>query len=95
MNREEKFDWDSFEADAIERLLNGEQLTGEDGVLAPLIQRLLQATVDGEMQAHVEQNRPNRRNGKKGKTLKSPYGLLRLEMPRDRDDLFGHPHAFG
>lgn len=88
MNKEEKFDWDSFEKDAIKRLLEGEELAGEDGILIPLIQRLLQASIDGEMQAHVETNRPNRRNGKKGKTLKSSQGLLRIDMPRDRDGSF-------
>lgn len=84
----DKFDWASFETDAIERLNRGEELTGEDGILTPLIQRLLQASLDGEMQAHVETNRPNRRNGKKGKTVKSSQGLLRIDMPRDRDGSF-------
>jgi transposase-like protein len=40
------------------------------------------------MQAHVDQNRPNRRNGKKGKTVKSSQGFLRIEMPRDREGSF-------
>lgn len=88
MNKEDKFDWDSFEKGAIKRLMEGDELTGEDGILTPLIQRLLQASLNGEMQAHVEQNRPNRRNGKKGKTVKSSQGLLRIDMPRDRDGSF-------
>lgn len=86
--KEEKFDWDSFEKEAIKRLLNGEELTGEDGILTPLIQRLLQASLQGEMQAHVEETRPNRRNGSKGKSVKSSQGLLRIEMPRDREGSF-------
>lgn len=88
MNKENNFDWDSFESDAIKRLMEGEELTGEDGILTPLIQRLLQASLDGEIQAHVDQNRPNRRNGKKGKTVKSSQGLLRIDMPRDREGNF-------
>lgn len=88
MNKKNNFDWDSFESDAIKRLMEGEELTGEDGILTPLIQRLLQASLDGEMQAHVDQNRPNRRNGKKGKTVKSSQGLLRIDMPRDREGSF-------
>lgn len=89
MNKDnEAFNWDTFEADAIQRLLKGEELHGEDGILTPLIQRLLQASLDGEMQAHVEAGRPNRRNGKTGKTVKSPQGLLRIDMPRDREGSF-------
>lgn len=86
--KKDHFNWDSFEKDAIQRLLDGEALTGENGILTPLIQRLLQASLDGEMQAHVEVGQPNRRNGKKGKTVKSSQGLLRIEMPRDRDGSF-------
>lgn len=88
MNKEEKFDWDRFEKEAIQRLMDGEELSGEDGILIPLIQRLLQVSIDGEMQAHVEGNRPNRRNGKKGKTVKSSQGLLHIDMPRDRNGSF-------
>lgn len=88
MNKKKSFDWDSFESDAVGRLLDGDSLTGQDGILTPLIQRLLQASLDGEMQAHVDQSRPNRRNGKNLKTLKSPQGLLRIDMPRDREGSF-------
>lgn len=88
MNTKDDFDWKAFEADAIQRLLDGEELVGEDGILTPLIQRLLQASIDGEMQAHVDGNRPNRRNGSKDKTVKSPQGLLHIDMPRDRDASF-------
>lgn len=88
MNNDNNFDWDSFEKNAIKRLMEGDELSGEDGILTPLIQRLLQASLDGEMQAHVDENRPNRRNGKKGKTVKSSQGLLRIDMPRDRDGSF-------
>jgi transposase-like protein len=88
MNDDNHFDWDSFEKNAIKRLMEGDELSGEDGILTPLIQRLLQASLDGEMQAHVNENRPNRRNGSKGKTVKSSQGLLRIDMPRDRDGSF-------
>jgi hypothetical protein len=41
MKNTNNFDWDSFESDAIKRLMDGDELTGEDGILTPLIQRLL------------------------------------------------------
>lgn len=88
MNKDNDFDWKAFEKQAIARLLKGEELSGEDGILTPLIQRLLQASIDGEMQAHVAENRPNRRNGSKGKRVKSTQGLLHIDMPRDRDGSF-------
>lgn len=86
---EGKFDYDAFRQAAIERLLSGDkELTGKNGVLAPLLKDLLDATLSGEMQAHVEQNRPNRRNGSKPKTVKTEHGPVSVEMPRDREGNF-------
>jgi len=88
MSNDTEFDWKAFEQEAITRLRNGDELSGSDGILTPLIQRILQASIDGEMQAHVAENRPNRRNGSKGKQVKSTQGLLHIDMPRDRDATF-------
>lgn len=41
------FAWQDFESQAIERLQNGEELGGKDGVLAHLIKRLLEASLRG------------------------------------------------
>ncbi len=85
----EQFDYDTFRRQAIERLLSGDkELTGKNGVLAPLLKDLLDATLSGELQAHVEQNRPNRRNGSKPKTVKTDHGPVSVEMPRDREGNF-------
>lgn len=40
------------------------------------------------MQAHVETDRPNRRNGKTGMSVKTTHGPLEVEVPRDRDGTF-------
>lgn len=88
MEKDDSFDWAGFEKRAVERLAAGEELTGADGVLIPLIQRLVQASLEGEVRAHVEASRPNRRNGSKAKTLRSGQGLLRVDVPRDRDGSF-------
>jgi transposase-like protein len=40
------------------------------------------------MQAHVNVNRPNRRNGKGGKRVKTTHGPLEVDVPRDRDGSF-------
>lgn len=83
-----EFDWKTFEQEAIQKLLNGQELGGEQGVLIPLLQRLIQASLEGEIQAHVNESRPNRRNGSHSKTVKSTHGLLQIDMPRDRDGSF-------
>ncbi|WP_186742310.1 IS256 family transposase [Spirosoma utsteinense] len=64
------------------------ELTGKDGLLAPLLKDLLDAALSGEMQAHVERNRPNRRNGSTTKQVKTGHGPVSVEMPRDRDGSF-------
>ena len=64
----EPFDFKAFEEEAIKRLQQGKALEGKDGVLAPLIKRLVEAGLNGEMNAHLTDNkRNNRRNGKTGK----------------------------
>lgn len=85
----EKFDYEQFRQQAIDRMLSGDkELTGKNGVLAPMLKDLLDAVLSGEMQAHVDQNRPNRRNGSKAKTVKTEHGPISVEMPRDRDGSF-------
>jgi putative transposase len=84
-----EFDYDAFRREAIERMLAGDkELGGKDGLLAPLLKDLLDAALSGELQAHVETNRPNRRNGSKAKTVKTGHGPISVEMPRDREGSF-------
>ena len=83
------FDYEAFRQETIAKMLAGEkELTGKDGLLAPLLKDLLDAALSGEMQAHVEQNRPNRRNGSKAKQVKTGHGPVEVDMPRDRDGSF-------
>lgn len=69
-------------------LAGDKELTGKDGLLAPLLNDLLDAALSAEMQAHVNQNRPNRRNGGKAKIVKTGHGPVAVEMPRDRHGSF-------
>ncbi|QHV95324.1 hypothetical protein GJR95_10005 [Spirosoma endbachense] len=83
------FDYEAFRQTTIAKMLAGDkELTGKDGLLAPLLKDLLDAALSGEMQVHVDQNRPNRRNGSKTKQVKTPHGPISVEMPRDRDGSF-------
>lgn len=79
------FDFKKFEAEAIEQLRSGKSLEGKDGVLAPLIKQLVEASLNGEMNAHLSgARRINRRNGKGGKQVKTAFGSVDINTPRDR-----------
>lgn len=71
--------------EALKALESGAELEGKKGALTPLIKRLLEASMEGEMDAHLKENRPNRRNGKGKKTVKTSQGTVEIETPRDRD----------
>jgi len=49
MKKEEPFDYASFEREAIERLKEGRPLSGVDGIFTPLIKRLLESSLEGEL----------------------------------------------
>jgi transposase-like protein len=83
------FDFKAFEAAALDQLRSGKPLEGKDGILAPLIKRLVEASLNSEMDAHLVDNRPsNRRNGKTGKQVKTAFGPVEIQTPRDRRGTF-------
>lgn len=89
MKKEESFDYSSFEREAIEKLKTGKPLVGADGIFTPLIKRIIESSLEGELDAHLEESsEPNRRNGKMGKQLKTSLGLIEIETPRDRNSSF-------
>ena len=76
---------------AAEQLRNGEPLFGKDGALAPLLERILNAALEGEMESHLNANERmsgNRRNGKMPKQVQTKYGEVTVETPRDREGSF-------
>lgn len=84
------FDFSAFEQEAIQRLKEGKALSGRDGILTPLIKRILEGALQGELEAHLQEDveQGNRRNGKTSKGMKSEYGTFALETPRDRNSTF-------
>lgn len=90
MSDSEKFDFKSFEQEAIERLMRGERLGGVDGIMAPLIKRFLEKAMDGELDHHLLEERVlgNRKNGKGKKQVKTEYGPIDIETSRDRSGTF-------
>ena len=74
---------------ALAELQAGKGLTGEDGVLTPLIKQLNEAALKAELEQHLEsETQVNRKNGSTKKTVKSSIGQFELETPRDRSGLF-------
>jgi transposase-like protein len=89
MKKEEEFDFKEFEKEAIERLKEGAPLSGQGGIFTPLIKRILEASLEGELDSHLELDEEiNRRNGRIGKTLKTSLGNVDLQTPRDRNGSF-------
>jgi putative transposase len=88
----DNFDFNQFQKEAIDRLKTGESLTGKDGILTPLIKKILEAALEGEMDAHLAECKDagisNRRNGKLQKTMKTGTGVFELNTPRDRESNF-------
>jgi transposase-like protein len=76
---------------AAEQLRSGKPLFGKGGALAPMLERILNAALEGEMDAHLSsecRESDNRRNGKMPKTVQTCYGDVTVETPRDRDGSF-------
>ena len=74
---------------ALAALQNGQDLTGKDGILTPLIKQLTEAALKAEAESHLEADETsNRKNGYSKKTVKSLSGSFELETPRDRAGTF-------
>jgi transposase-like protein len=84
------FDFKAFEEEAIKSIREGKPLEGKNGVLAPLLKRWLEAGLKGEVEGHVAATKPerNRRNGKTIKRVKTGFGQVEVETPRDRNGTF-------
>jgi len=90
VEKEKAFDYAKFEQEAIQGLTEGKGLIGEHGVLTGMIGRLLSAAFEGEMDAHLDQEkkRSNRRNGYTDKTVRTALGPVLVRPPRDRNGSF-------
>ena len=90
MKKEEKFDFDKFEKEAIRKLRSGKGLIGEQGALTGLIGRILKAAYEEEIQEHISKTKSddNRRNGSTTKRLKTGLGSVAVQPPRDRQGTF-------
>lgn len=87
--KQEGFDYQNFEKDALKAMYEGKSI---EEALGPLLKRLIEAGLQGEMQSHLDGERlegqKNRRNGKTGKSVQSSFGPLQIETPRDRSGTY-------
>ncbi len=90
MDKTKGFDYKEFEQEALIKLKQGVSLEGENGILAPLLKRLLEAGLQGELEGHlaVSCEAKNRRNGISSKKVKTHYGSIEVVTPRDRNGSF-------
>jgi len=87
----EDFNFDEFSKEAIAKLREGQELTGRDSVLSPLIKQILENALDAELPQHLKdakKSASNRRNGYNRKQVKSTNGGFELSTPRDREGSF-------
>ena len=87
----EEFDFESIKTKALDQLKSGKSLLGKDGAYAPLLESILNAALEGEMDSHLtpeERNYGNRRNGKMQKQVQTPLGEVTVSTPRDRHSSF-------
>lgn len=88
------------EPDLIDRLLvdyqKPEDLLGENGILKQLTKAIVERALQAELAIHLGHDKHeavvndsgNTRNGSSAKTLKSDFGALPIDIPRDRDGSF-------
>lgn len=94
MDIDDQFNYHEFEKEALAKLKKGVLLEGKDGVLAPLLKRLIEASLQGEMESHLLEEKAtgtdkrNRRNGQTSKKVKTHYGNIDISTPRDREGTF-------
>lgn len=69
-------------------LYQGAPILGEGGIFNDLVQSLVNAALEGEIEAHLDEPdqvlEGNRRNGYTSKSVRSKAGMLEIKTPRDR-----------
>jgi putative transposase len=83
----EAFDYEVAKQKLREQFRTGKSLFGKGGAFAPLLQEMLNSMLEGEINAHLDEEERdcgNRKNGKGTKLLKTSSGTIEVSTPRDR-----------
>lgn len=85
-------DLNKFKQQLLEGIKAGKPLSGKYGLLTPLLKEVIEASLEGELDAHLQEahsnNINNRRNGYTSKEISSESGTFNLSTPRDRNSSF-------
>jgi transposase-like protein len=84
---DQPFDYELAKQKVKEQLRSGKSLFSKGGAFAPLLQEMLNSILEGELEAHLddeERSLGNRKNGKGSKVLKTSAGSIEVNTPRDR-----------
>jgi len=87
----EEFNYKEFQSKVLEQLKSGKPLLGKDGAFAPLLENILNAALEGEMDTHMDEEERsigNRRNGHTSKQVQTQLGEVTVQTPRDRQSSF-------
>jgi len=85
--RQKLQDLGEHELEILDGLKSGK---GLQSILAPMIKRVMEVALEGEIEAHIEENQEvkNHRNGHSRKMVKSSVGEFELVTPRERNGSF-------
>lgn len=85
------FDYELAKQKVKEQLRSGKSLFSKGGAFAPLLEEMLNSILEGELDAHLDEEERsigNRKNGKGSKLLKTSAGSIEINTPRDRHGTF-------
>ncbi len=85
--KEAPFDYELAKQKLRGQFRTGKSLFSKGGAFAPLLQEMLNSMLEGEIDAHLDEEERsigNRRNGKGSKLLKTSAGTIEVNTPRDR-----------
>jgi transposase-like protein len=71
----------------VSRLYSGDPILGNGGIFTDMLQALVNAALEGEMDCNLQEKQlgsSNRRNGHTEKNVRSAIGPLQIRTPRDR-----------
>ena len=72
-------------AEVVSRLYKGDPLIGDGGIFTDMLQAMVNAALEGELDSSLQSSESNRRNGHNRKVIRSNAGPLEIVTPRDRN----------
>lgn len=72
-------------AEVVSRLYKGDPLIGDGGIFTDMLQAMVNAALEGELDSSLQSSESNRRNGHNRKVIRSNAGPLDIVTPRDRN----------